>query len=99
MQKNVQLLGKTVPPKVCAAVFGTSWNRWCTAHRYQQRSSSSNICKFGCSLSAEDSLEHYRRCRVVRECHRTEFGLCSEWPLPEWIGTQASSRPEGDRSL
>ncbi len=61
MQRNLQRLGGLVPPRVCAAVFGTAWNRWCTRRRFQQRASSSNICKFGCSLRFEDSLEHYSR--------------------------------------
>ena len=99
MQKNLQLLSGLVPPRVCAAVFGTAWNRWCTRRRFQQRASSSNICKFGCSLSAEDSLEHYSRCRVVRECHRCELGLSSGWLLPEWIGTHSINREDRDRSL
>ena len=60
-------LKNLVPPRVGAACFGTIWNRWTTSRRFQQRQSASNTCVFGCSCSAEDSIEHYLHCRVIRE--------------------------------
>jgi hypothetical protein len=54
----------------------------------------SNLCQLGCSPAAEDSLEHYSRCRVVRECHRAELGIEADWLLPVWIGADAGARPE-----
>ncbi len=77
-----------------AAVFGTAYNRWCTARRFQRREDRSNVCQLGCCLAAEDSLEHYSRCRVFRDCHWEELGIDAEWMLPEWLGVVESTRPE-----
>jgi len=59
---NLHILAALVTPRVCAAVFGTIWNRWVTHRRYQQRQSPTNVCVLGCSRRAEDSIEHYARC-------------------------------------
>jgi len=45
-------------------VFSTIWNRWCTARRFQIQHSS---CLLGCNARAEDSIEHYCRCRCTSE--------------------------------
>ena len=64
---NIRLLASLCTPRVQAAVLSTIFNRWTTARRFQQRGSSRNVCVFRCSPTAEDSLEHYARCRCVRE--------------------------------
>ena len=62
---NLSRLRSLVSPRVCAAVLRTLFNGWCTHHRFQRRHAATNICVFGCSRSASDSLEHYCRCPVV----------------------------------
>ena len=64
---NLRVLGRLVPPRVQAAVFSTVWNRWATHRRYQQRSRLTNICRFGCSDTAEDAIEHYAYCPLVQD--------------------------------
>lgn len=64
---NLRLLASLCTPRVQAAAFGTIFNRWTTARRFQQRQRASNICVFRCSPTAEDSLEHYARCVYTRE--------------------------------
>ena len=64
---NLSRLHTLVAPRVCAAAFRTIFNGWCTHHRFQRRHWATNICVFGCSCSASDSLEHYCRCPVVLE--------------------------------
>ena len=51
-----------VPPRVKAALVRTWFNGWCTGRRFQRQDCS---CIFGCS--AEDSIEHYSECRVVKD--------------------------------
>ena len=72
---SLQLLPKLVPPRVCAAVLSTQWNRWCTHRRFQKRHCSSNICLLGCSPQAEDSIEHYFRCPVTRDILHKQLHL------------------------
>ena len=62
---NLSRLRSLVVLRVCAAAFRSLFNGWCTHHRFQRRHAASNICVFGCSASASDSLEHYCRCPVV----------------------------------
>ena len=45
--------------------LSTIWNRWTAERRFQRRSSAANVCKLGCSSTAEDSIEHYCQCRVL----------------------------------
>ena len=85
---SLKQIGRLVPPRVVAAVFGTAWNRWCTARRFQKRNSQLNMCKLGCGGNAEDSIEHYSRCRVLRSAHDTELGIRTSWLLPFWLGVQ-----------
>ena len=49
---SLQLLRSLVPPRVCAAVLSTLWNRWCTHARYQQKNAPTNICLFKCRDTA-----------------------------------------------
>jgi hypothetical protein len=53
-----------VNPRVSAAVLSTLWNRWATDRRYQRREA--GRCVLRCSDTAEDSIEHYACCPVVR---------------------------------
>ena len=55
-----------VAPRVQSACFSTTWNRWCTPRRFQNRSSKLNVFLLGFGGLAEDSIEHYSRCRAVR---------------------------------
>jgi hypothetical protein len=64
---NLHLLGGLVAPRVVAACFSTLWNRWVTARRFQKRAHSDNYCQLGCGGEAEDAIEHYARCRLIRE--------------------------------
>jgi hypothetical protein len=58
----LKCVGKLSPPRVQAAVFGTLWNRWTTARRFQKTAP----CLL-CQEEASDSIEHYSCCRIVRE--------------------------------
>ena len=92
---NLKRASKMIQPRVTAAVFGTAWNRWCTERRFQRRSSPCNFCKLGCGGAAEDSIEHYSRCKVLKECHATEFGIKSSWLFPQWIGVHDDCKSDG----
>ena len=83
-------LGRLVPPRVVAAVFSTAWNRWCTARRFQRRGDPINVCQLGCGGEAEDSIEHYCRCRTLRACHQAELGLQEPRLLTHWLCVQDS---------
>jgi hypothetical protein len=73
---NLQKLGKLVAPRVAAASWGLTWNRWCTARRFQ----SSAPCVLGCG-KGEDSIEHYWCCPVVRETGRKMLRIDAEAEL------------------
>jgi hypothetical protein len=64
--RNLCSLPTLVCPRVAAACFSTLWNRWTTERRFDRRGSPENRCLLGCSPTAEDSIEHYCRCPVVR---------------------------------
>ena len=70
---NLSHLRALVAPRVCAAVFRTIYHGCCTHHRFQRRHAASNICVFGCSCTASDSLEHYCRCPVVLQVLRRKL--------------------------
>ena len=72
---NLQLLTKLTPPRVCAAVLSTLWNRWCTHRRYQRRHWSSNRCLLGCGHTAEDAIEHYFHCTVTQNTLQRQLNL------------------------
>ena len=42
-----------VAPRVAVVLFGSMWNRWCTARRFQEEGS----CIFGCPGENRDSIE------------------------------------------
>ena len=51
------------PPRLGAAALSTAWNRWCTERRFGRQ----GPCVLGCqAVGAEDSIEHYSACSVVR---------------------------------
>ena len=64
---NLQQLHELVPPRVIAAAFSTVWDRWTTHRRFQKRDLPSNRCRLGCGGLAEDSLEHYANCSMIRQ--------------------------------
>ena len=84
--RRIARLAGLVPPRVVAATFSTAWNRWCTARRFQKRDNACNHCCLGCGGTAEDSIEHYSRCRAVREFHTSFLNVHAEWLLPLWLG-------------
>jgi hypothetical protein len=66
-----------VTPRVCAAVLSTMWNRWPTARRYQK----DGRCVLLCSSTAQDSIEHYACCPVIRDAARRHLNLhLRGWP-------------------
>ena len=78
--RRIQLLPRLVPPRVAAAVISTIWNRWATA-RGLQIEGPDNKCVLGCSPTAEDSLEHYACCPLIRQAARRHLRLnLREWP-------------------
>jgi len=87
---RISKLGALVPPRVVAAVFSTAWNRWCTARRFQKRDRACNNCCLGCGGGAEDSIEHYSRCKAVRDFHNSVLNIQAEWLLPFWLGVHSS---------
>ena len=80
--RTLDHLGRLVPPRVCAAVWKTIWNGWTTARRYQKKGN----CLLCCGgRYAEDSIEHYARCSVVREVGRTFLGM-QQSSYDKWLG-------------
>jgi hypothetical protein len=73
VSNNLQKLHKLVPPRVCAAVFRTIFNGWCTAGRFQQAGMPNDKCWLGCGSTAHDKIEHYCRCQVVKNVFRTKL--------------------------
>ena len=86
-ERHLQAIRASVPPRVSAAVFGTAWNRWITARRFQNRNDQVNVCVLGCGADTNDSIEHYSRCKVLRRCHAEFLGINADWLLPVWLGT------------
>lgn len=80
-------LAALVAPRVHAAVFTTMWNGWCTHRRFQQRRKASNACLFLCGGGAEDAVEHYCRCPVVKRvaAHTLRFSYQDEGALTLWL--------------
>ena len=85
--QRLRRLRSLVPPRVGAAVFSTLWNRWTTARRFQRRASRDNRCVMGCAGHAEDSLEHYGRCKVILNfaCRRLNLRFADNDALPHWM--------------
>ena len=93
-QTSLGRLRRLVPPRVVAAVFSTAWNRWCTFRRFHQRGDAGNFCRLGCGGGAEDSIEHYSRCRVMRHFHATSLRIDAESLLPHWSGVHAGRQDD-----
>ena len=74
--KRLHMLKTLVAPRVHSAVFTTLWNGWCSHRRFQHRQWPTNKCRFHCSDSAEDSIEHYCRCPTVLRVARHTFRFC-----------------------
>jgi len=73
------------PPRVCAAMLSTLWNRWTTKRRFQQR----GRCVLLCSETASDCIEHYANCPVVRRSALRHLNLrLRPWPhaLVDFMG-------------
>ena len=69
--RRLHTLRDLVPPRVSAATFSAIWNRWTTARRFQRK----GRCLFGCQQPAQDSLEHYSTCAVIRTAANTHLRL------------------------
>jgi len=83
--RRLQLLNVLTPPRVCAAMLSTLWNRWTTRRRFQQRGK----CVLLCSETAVDCIEHYAGCPAVRNAGRRHLNLhLRPWPnaLPDFLG-------------
>ena len=78
---RLSLLSRCAPPRIRAAVLSTMWNRWVTARRFQH----SAICCLGCCVDAQDSIEHYSCCPVIRRVAASELRLALR-PWPQAMG-------------
>ena len=72
-------LAVLVPPRVHSAVYRTWFNGWCTSRRFRtcmgQDRVRSSSCLFGCSQTAEDSIEHCVLCPHVCLFMQRYFGI------------------------
>ena len=91
---TMKSLRSKAPPRVAVAVLSTAWNRWCTARRFQKRGTAANNCVLGCGGGAEDSIEHYARCRCVRKFHAQDLGIPGDYLLPIWLNVDGISRTD-----
>ena len=64
-------LNREAQPRVGAAVLATMWNKWPTARRFQREGS----CCLNCSPQAQDSIEHYACCPVIRSVASSSLRL------------------------
>ena len=62
---RMQTFFRLVAPHVAIVVFRAWFNGWCTARRFQDRSS--RCVLHCCRLTAEDSIEHYAFCPIVKD--------------------------------
>ena len=83
-------LALLVAPRVSSAHFRTVWNGWCTDARFRTMKGCTKVgpCRFGCSATAEDRIEHYAFCPQVcmfaerflhiprNSCNLTSLLLC-----------------------
>ena len=74
---NLNQLSKLATPRVLAACFGTIWNRWTTAARFQNE----GICLLCHQIRTEDKIEHYSRCPVTKDFGRRFLRLHREHDL------------------
>ena len=73
-ENRLQSAFSLVSPRVAIVFFGTLWNRWCTARRFQEE----GACIFGCPGEAQDSIEHYTRCPVQLHFARNVLHIPAE---------------------
>ena len=83
--RHAKVVATVVPPRLMAVEFRTLHNGWCSSRRCNERFLSCNFCRLGCSPTAEDSIEHYSRCPVVRDFHKRVLGLERDNFLPAWL--------------
>ena len=48
----------------------------------------------GCEGFAEDSIEHYCRCSVVKQFHAETLNIHEGWLLPGWCGAEPEMQEE-----
>ena len=95
--KHILHCRSCTPPRVRAALWNTAWNRWPTACRFQLRGTASSRCVFGCSPTAEDSIEHYSYCKVIREAHWRHLAIAPNMHgslLPAWLLAEGAATKE-----
>jgi len=90
--RNLQRLHQLVAPKVCAAVFRTIFNGWCTHRRFDKRNHATNVCVLGCGGGAEDSIEHYCRCPALQTTlkNKLRISISNERALSFWVMDDSS---------
>ena len=72
-QQRLVELASLVAPRVHAAGFGASCNRWCTRRRFQL----TGQCRLCRERHTEDSIEHYPFCSRVKELGTRHLRLVS----------------------
>ena len=78
-------LGNLLPPRVIAVAFKCVQNGWPSYRRNAERWTDKCRCMLGCSATAEDSMEHYACCPVVKDfCFRTFREERDSW-LQAWL--------------
>lgn len=75
IHRNLARLRHLAPPRVRSAVISTIFNRWATSRRMQSAGGCARSCVLRCSPSAADSIEHYVRCRAMRDWMATRLRL------------------------
>jgi hypothetical protein len=78
IHRRLLQLRRLVSPRVLTSVWKLLWNGWITGRRFQNRSTT--FCLFRCSDTAEDSIEHYVRCPIIREFARRKLNLHDLFP-------------------
>ena len=73
----LEALRSLATPRISNAVLSTQWNRWTTARRFQR----TQACCLKCSVDAQDSIEHYACCPVIRTAALTLLRMeLRQWP-------------------
>eukprot|EP00973_Karenia_brevis_P052466 7290200-Karenia_brevis.AAC.1 len=83
---NFQILSQRVPPTVISSYLRALWNGVPTSRRMASCASFAHrSCVFECDFRADDSLEHYCRCRILSRAVRKIQGACQLSSLPDGI--------------
>ena len=86
IHKNLHRLKAIAPPRVRAAVLSTLFNRWTTDRRMRSLRACNNGCRMGCPRSAQDSLEHYVHCDIIRQwAERRLPGTSPQQAKEQWM--------------